>query len=519
MNQNLQIASEAGQQEETTAGTDPLQDARSLIDHLNSALLIEGDGTAFSAEDLPIAPEPLPQVHAFTSAIMRQTDQIQYLAEQINRLDSDTEVAKLRAVVVDLCGALTEVTLRMKQDTSEAAGKIELLMEAMTIIGDVPDNADSCTKDASLLFGAKAMVERLVSLERLSTEANAAVLVLEEGESRSQGKIRDLSAALIKLNESIESARNEFAGLQHRMGSADRALAQELASLAGNVETDRNEIAGLWQRIGSSDQALAHGLARLAGDIETGRGEIAGLQQRIGSSDQALTQGLARLAGDIETGRGEIAGLQQRIGSSDQALAQGLARLAGDIETDRSEIAGLQQRIGSADRALAQGLARLAEDLEEGRKDGSRLQQRVGSIDQALGQGLAVMNERAAALRDELSKTSERLASVEDSAALHGAFKDKIDALGYRLGELEQRATAEIRSWRMQESERNAALIGKIEVLEQKNHALGQGTEQMAVRLNAAEQTIATVVQRQKALSSVHDRVVRLLLANPDLQA
>jgi hypothetical protein len=90
--------------------------------------------------------------------------------------------------------------------------------------------------------------------------------------------------------------------------------------------------------------------------------------------------------------------------------------------------------------------------------------------------------------------------------------------MSLRLGELERNSAAEIKSWRLHESERNAALMTKLETLEQKNHSLGQGNEQMAARLNMAEQTIANVVQRQKSLSSVHDRVVRLLLANPDLE-
>jgi predicted nucleic acid-binding Zn-ribbon protein len=424
MTQNLLIAGEPDQPAEGAADAEHVQDARSLIDHLSSVLSVEDDGARSPAEDAHPAPKQgQAEAHSFAKAIMRQSDQIQYLVEQIIRLDSDAEVIRLREVVADLCGALTDVTMRMKQDTSEAAEKIGLLVEAITIIGGSSDNGDASRTIASLLPGAKAAAERLASVERQSDETGAVILALEQGLSRSQNKIRDLSAGLIKLNESVESCRSE----------------------------------------------------------------IGGLEQRIESADQALARGLAKLGDDVEEGRNEIAGLQQRIESADHALARGLAKLGDDFEEGRTEIAGLRQS--------------------------------VGSLDQFLDQGLATLNERTAALRDDLGQVTQRLASVEDGAAMHSVFKDKIEVMSLRLGELERNSAAEIKSWRLHESERNAALMTKLESLELKNHALSQGNEQMAARLNAAEKTIANVVQRQKALASVHDRVVRLLLANPDLEA
>ncbi len=583
MTQNLQIASEADQEAASAASAAPVSDARFLIDHLNSALSAEADGQAPSAEEVvPASEDAAREAPSFLKAIMRQTDQIQYLAAQIERLDSDTEFARLREVVVDLCGALTAVTLRMKQDTSEAAGKIRMLMEAMTIIGGVPDNAAASHDVASILADAEAADGRLASLERISKEAGAAITALEDSESRDRQKILDLSAGLIKLNEyieadreqisglhqrvgsayqalaqrlealganveagrqeiagldqrigstdqalaqrlealgkSIEADRQEIAGLQQRAGSSDQAVAQRLEALGESVEADRKEIARLQQRIGSSDQAVVQRLEALGENIEADRQEIAGLHQRIGSFDQALVQRLEALGANIEVNRQEIAGLHQRIGSSDQALVQRLEALGENIEADRQEIAGLQQRLGSSDQALAQGLARLGENIEADRQEIAGLQQRLGSSDQALAQGLARLGERATALGDDLDRTNERLASVDNRTVLHAAFKEKIDVLSRRLEELEHYSVVEIKNRRLQESERNAALISKLEIIEQKNHSLSQGTEQMAVRLNAAEQTIATVIQRQRALSAVHDRVVRLLLANPDLQ-
>jgi len=485
MTQNLQTATSPDQQPASTLGEDLVQDARSLIDHLNSALSANADGMNSNE---PAAPEiQLPETPSFARAIMRQTDQIHYLVQQINRLDSDTEVAKLRAVVVDLCGALTDVTLRIKQDTSQAAGKIKSLMEAMTIIGGGPDGIDPSQDIGMLLSGAKAAAGRLASLEQLSKEIQAATLALEDSESRSQNKIRDLSAALIKLSENIESGRHEVSGLQRQVGSVDQALAQVLAKLDGAIEAYRGEFSGLQQRIASADRILAQVLAKVDGAIEAYRREFSGLQQRIASADRTLAQGLKRLDDAMEAHRADFAGWQQRIESADQALAEVMARLTTAVEFHRGEIAGLQQRSESTDRTLTEGLA-------------------------ALG-------EHATVLRNDLGQINQRLAIVEDSSMLHSAHKEKIDGLGRRLLELERQSAEEIKNWKQQESERNTALISKLEILEQKNHVLAQGTEQTVARLNKAEQAIATVVQRQKALSSVHDRVVRLLLANTDLQA
>jgi len=423
MSQNLQIASEPEPLSDTATSAENVQDARSLINHLNSALFVGENAQDSAAEEsLPVAEDSVREAPSFAKAIMKQTDQIQYLIEQINRLDTDNELAKLRGVVVDLCGALSAVALRMKQDTSHAAGKISMLMEAMSIIGGVPDNISHSHDIASILAIAEAASERLVSLERLSNETSRAIAGLEESESRGQQKIRDLSAGLIKLNE----------------------------------------------------------------NVEFGREEIARLHQRIGSADHDFAQGLAKLGAHIEAERSEIAGLRQRVGSADQALAQGLASLGANLEADRAQIAGLHQRIGSADRALEQGMAQL--------------------------------DERASAIRGDLVRIREQLASVEDSATLQAALGEKIEIIGRRLGELEQVSAAEIRNLRLQESERNVALASKVESLEQKNQSLAHGTEQMAARLNSAEQTIAGVVQRQKAMSAVHDRVVRLLLASTDLE-
>jgi predicted nucleic acid-binding Zn-ribbon protein len=423
MSQNvLQATSDADQPADDGAHTAPRQDARALLGHLHSTLAVKaGAGTPSTDSLPPVIEQTVCEVPSFGRAVARQADQIQHLIEQINRLDSDTQLAELRGVVRDLYGALNDVVLRMKQNASEVAAKIGLLTGAVTIISGAPD-IDAPHDLAAILDGAIAAAERMLSLERLQKEAGAAIVALEESASRGQHAVRDLSAGLAKLN--------------------------------AHAESDRNEIASLHQRIKSTDQSLAQGLARVDSTIESDRDEIASLHQRIESTDQSLAQELARVDKSIETGRDEVARLHQRIGSTDRASTQGLTTLG----------------------------------------------------------------ERATALRDEMGRMHERLGFVESNTALHAGFREKIEVLSRRLEDAEHRTAAEINSWRLKDSERCAALMNRLEALEQKNQVLSQDTEQMAARLQAAEQTVATMTQSQKALSIWQDRLAQVL-AGPQLPA
>ncbi|HEX4027950.1 MAG TPA: hypothetical protein VHX18_10040 [Rhizomicrobium sp.] len=579
----MQAAGDAGQPAEDGIAAAPTQDARALLDQLHSALGGKAEGDIISPDSQPpLGEQTVREAPSFSKAVARQADQIQYLIEQINRLDSDTQFVELRDVVRDLYGALNDVALRMKQNSSEVAAKIGLLMGAVTIISGVPD-LDAPHDIAAILDGAKAAATRMVSLERLFKEAGAAILALEENASHGQHAVRDLSADLAKLNARAETDRNEITGLHQRIGSSDRALAHALISVRETIEADhndivrlnqrietaeqsvaqrlarvgetvesgrsevtrlhhqlesanqalaqglarvdesvesgRNEVVRLHQRIASTDQSLAQGLARVDESIESGRNEVARLHQRVASADQSLVQGLARVDESIESGRNEAARLHQQFASADQSLAQGLAKVDESIESGRNEVARLHQRIASADQSLAQGLARVDESIESGRNEITRLHQRIASTDQASAQGLTTLGERAAALRDDLGRMHERLGSVESSTAQHAGFREKIEVLSHRLDETESATAAEINSWRLQDSERFAALMNRLESLEQKNHVLIKNTEQMAARLQAAEQTIATMTQRQKALSTWHDRIAHVLLASPELPA
>jgi chromosome segregation ATPase len=584
MTQNvLQVPGDAGQPAEDGTAAASTQDARALLDQLHSALggKAEGD-TASPDSQPPLSEQAVREAPSFSKAVARQADQIQYLIEQINRLDNDTQFVELRDVVRDLYGALNDVALRMKQTSSEVAAKIGLLMEAVTIIGGAPD-LDAPHDIAAILDGAKAAAARMVSLERLLKEAGAAIVALEENASHGQHTVRDLSAELAKLNAHAESDRNEITGLHQRIGSSDKALAHALISVRETIEADHNEIVRLHQRIESAEQSVAQRLARVGETVEFGRNEVTRLHQQLESADQSLTQGLARVDESVESGRNEIARLHQRIASADQSLSQGLARVDASIESDRNEVtrlhqqlasadqslaqelarvgetvesgrneiarlrqrlesaeqsvaqglarvdasiesgrnevAQLHQRIASADQSLAQGLARVDESIESGRNEITRLHQRIASTDQASTQGLTTLGERATALRDDLGRMHERLGSVANSTTLHAGFREKIDVLNQRLEETENTTAAEINSWRLQDSERFAALMNRLESLEQKNQILIKNTEHMAARLQAAEQTIATMTQRQKALSTWHDRIAHVLLASPELPA
>jgi hypothetical protein len=387
----LQVASDANQSAVGGEHAAPKQDARALFEHLNSALAVKAGPDTPSADCLPPVIEQAPGENpSFGRAVAKQADQIQRLIEQISRLDSDPQLSELREVVRDLYGTLNDVVLRMKQNASDVAAKIGLLTGAIAIISGAPD-MDATRDISSILDGAIAAAERMMSLARFQNEAGAAIAALEESASHGRHTVRDLSAGLTKLTALAESDRNE------------------------------------------------------------------------------------------------ITSLHQRIESTDQSLAQGLARVDKTIESDRAEIARLHQRIGSTDRASTQGLMTLG--------------------------------ERAAALRDEMGRIHERLGSVESGTALHGGFREKIEVLCRRLEDAEHGTAAEINSWKLRDAQQSAALLNRLEALERKNQTLNHETEQMATRLQVAEQTIATMTQRQKALSTWQDRIAQVLLAGPQLPA
>jgi chromosome segregation ATPase len=364
------------------------QDARALQGQLHSALDKKAETNTPSAYDLPpVIEQTASEASSFGRAVASQADQIQYLIEQINRLDSDTQLAELRGVVRALCDTLNDVVLQTKQGASDVAKKIDVLAGAVAIIGGAPD-IDAPHDLATVLAGAITTAERMLSLEGLLQESRAAIAGLEENASRGQRTVRDLSAAL--------------------------------AELKGHAWADQNEIASL----------------------------------------------------------------HRRIELTDQSLAQGLVRVDNAVESDRNEIVRLRQQVGSTDRASVEGLA-------------------------ALG-------ERAAALCDEMGRIRERVASVEGDVALHAGFQENIQGLSRRLEDAEHRTATDIESWKLKDMERFAAMTNRLESLEQTNSALRHDAEQMVARLQAAERTIATMTQSQKALSIWQDRLAQVL-AGPQL--
>jgi chromosome segregation ATPase len=488
MTQNVQqVASDDDQQAGNKAGPALAPGAQALLDHLNSTLSLPMDGDGPIVGDVPaVTGKAVSRISSFGTAVARQADQIHYLVEQFDRLDRDTQVAELREVMRDLCGALNDMALRMKQDSSEVTTKIGLLTGAVTIISRAPD-LDVPHDIATILDGAKAAAERLELFERLLKDTGAAILALEDDTSRDQTTIRELSDNLAKLNKSAESDRNEIAGLHRRIEASDRSIVQGLAEIGGAIEAGRTESAKLHQRIEAADQSIADGLAKAGASIEANREESAKLHQRIEATDRSLADGRAKVDASIEAGREESAKLHQRIEETDRSLADVLAKVDASIEAERNEIAQLQRRITTTDQTLARELT--------------------------------TSSERASVLRDDLGRIQERLESVENSAAVHAGFLEKIEALGRRLDDLEHTAAAEINGWKTQNAEQFAGMMSRLESLEQKHQTLSQEKEQTAARLQVAEQALATMIQSQKALSTWRDRITHVLLASPEQPA
>lgn len=131
----------------------------------------------------------------------------------------------------------------------------------------------------------------------------------------------------------------------------------------------------------------------------------------------------------------------------------------------------MQRRIDATDDFLVKGLANVGDALEAERNDVAQLQRRIAATDQTVAQELASFGGRTSALHDGLARIQECVASIET----------------------------------------------RLNSLESKNRALTQEKEQTAARLHTMEQALATMNQRQNALSAWHDRVAHVLLTKPEL--
>jgi hypothetical protein len=251
-------------------------------------------------------------------------------------------------------------------------------------------------------------------------------------------------------------------------------------------------------------------------DMNAPRGPAEILDAATSAAERILSlERLQKEAGSAIVALEEIASHAQHVARD---LSAGLAKLSAHAESDRNEIASLRQRIGSTDQSLAEGLERMNGAVESDRNAISRLHQRIESTDQASTAGLTTLAERTATMRDEMGRMFERLSSVESSTALVTGFREKIEVLSLCLEEAEHRTAAEINSWKVNDSERFATLANRLEAQERTNQILSHDAEQMVARIQAAERTIATMTQSQKALSTWQDRLAQVL-AGPQLPA
>lgn len=256
----LRTVGEDGQPTEDEANSGFAHDARGLLSHLNSALATSAEEDALAADNVPpVITQAPPQAPSFGRAVARQAEQIQFLVEQIDRLDRDTQVVELREIVRALYGTLGDVALRMKENSSEVATKIELLAGAVTVIGSAPD-VDKPHDITTILDSAKATAERLTSFERFSSDASTAISALKDNASRSQTTVRDLVEKLVASNERGESNRKEIADLGQQVKSTSGSLARRLIKVDEVIETDRKETARLQQRLDATDDLLTKGI-------------------------------------------------------------------------------------------------------------------------------------------------------------------------------------------------------------------------------------------------------------------
>jgi DNA repair exonuclease SbcCD ATPase subunit len=415
-----------------------------------------------------------------------------------------------------------------------------------------PGDADQLAEDGARTApgqDARALLEQLhsalaVKSETSTPSANSLSPVIEQvaHESSSFGRavakqanqIQLLIEQINRLDGDTQIA--ELRGVVRDIYGALNDVVLRMKQNASDVTAKIGLLTGAVTIIGgASDMDVPHGPEQIM-DAATAAAErilsLERLQKEAGSAILALEEiashaqhavrdlsaGLAKLSAHVESDRNEIANLHQRIGSTDRSLAEGLAKLNGAAKSDRNEISRLHQRIETANQSLAQKLAGVDSSFESDRNAISRLHQRIESTDQASTAGLTTLAERTATMRDEIGRMFDRLSSVESSTALVAGFREEMDVLGLRLEETEHRTAAEISSWKVNDTDRFAALANRLEAQERKSQILSHDAEQMAARMQAVERAIATMTQSQKALSTWQDRLAQVL-AGPQLPA
>jgi methyl-accepting chemotaxis protein len=293
--------------------------------------------------------------------------------------DGLAEAERLRAAETDRA----EAERAAMRHRSEIAGTFSRRMEALAQAfdrssGDVADaarnlsaSAEETSRRAEVVAGAAETASTNVATvaagaEELSAsvrEINARVArsaaiageAAEEAE-RTDGKVRALSAAAVKIGDVVNLIRDiadqtNLLALNAtieaaRAGAAGRGfavVASEVKNLAGQTARATEEIGGKIAEIQDATDATVDSIARIVATIGTIRevtSSIAGAVEEQGAATEEIagnTQRAAAGARDVTgtiSGVGEAAGTTGAAANELMALSDDLRRRAGDLQHD-----------------------------------------------------------------------------------------------------------------------------------------------------------------------------------------
>jgi DNA repair exonuclease SbcCD ATPase subunit len=218
-----------------------------------------------------------------------------------------------------------------------------------------------------------------------------------------------------------------------------RELCAALSGIANQVKRTSSEAA-------AKIESLTDMLAMVAGQIASQREQLKASHDSLSEDTEALAKRLARIETNNDVAS-ELSKLHRRMDAEAEASANGrvedLQLLGQGIEANRGEISELRERIAAnADasaKALAAEMQQLHASLDSNRGEITKLYERIESVDHVMLQGFGVLRDNLTVLRKELQQTNQRMAGLESGTASYSATEKTVEAMGRRLGALEEK--------------------------------------------------------------------------------
>jgi chemotaxis protein MotB len=381
------------------------------------------------------------------AAVVSVTERVESRDVELHALELRLQDASSRVelLVADLSRALSELP-----DPNTVAQAVTLRIDELT------DRTASLTDDL-------ARVETTV-LERLRAAA-AVSAALEQRLDEEQGAAGDLSGQLDSLATSITSTASRVARTEEELSafrSYFESADERLSALFGEHQ---QSLASLSERAGALEQASVHASRILDQHSADTSGKVDGIAQRLEALATSTTSTASKLAGTedevsalrayVEDAGGRLSIL---VAEHERTLASLSARAATLEQADGGELServeDLVTKLDAEEDKRAETaseIARVAAILEVERASlRARLDTLEGAVNATsaakdsdeLERQVAVLKAAFDAERASAQAQFDAIANALASSLQHTALEQRLDELGHRLDEVEQRGAA-----------------------------------------------------------------------------